>query len=88
LDKFLQLLDKKLRKEAIFMPEQQLQDAALEIQMLIIRKRKERGWSQKELGEHIGESEAEVSRAVNGTLTPKAIAVRQKIYSILDIKED
>lgn len=70
------------------MPEQQLQEAALEIQMLIIRKRKERGWSQKELGEHIGESEAEVSRAVNGTLTPKAIAVRQKIYSILDIKED
>lgn len=69
------------------MPEQQLQQAALDVQSIIYRKRKERGWSQRELAEHIGETESDVSRAIGGSLTPKAIQVRMKIYQALGIKE-
>ncbi|WP_204123195.1 helix-turn-helix domain-containing protein [Lacticaseibacillus mingshuiensis] len=69
------------------MPEEALQRAANEIAVLIYKKRTERGWTQKQLGEHIGEGEAAVSRAISGTLTPQAIKVRREIYNILDIKE-
>lgn len=70
------------------MPEEALQRAANEIAVLIYQKRKERGWTQKQLGEHIGETETAVSRAVSGTLTPQAIETRRKIYNILGIKEE
>ncbi|MFD1441427.1 helix-turn-helix domain-containing protein [Lacticaseibacillus hegangensis] len=53
----------------------------------VYRARRAKGWSQKELGEHIGESQPEVSRALSGMVTPKANAVRQKIVNILGMEE-
>lgn len=49
--------------------------------------RRKRGWSQKELGDHIGESQPEVSRALSGMVTPKTEAVRKKIVNILEMEE-
>ena len=49
--------------------------------------RKKRGWSQKELGEHIGESQPEVSRALSGMVTPKTDETRRKIVHILGMEE-
>lgn len=70
------------------MPEEKLADAAEDVYMKILFARSKRHMKQIELARLIGEDESQVSRAVHGNMTPKSIAIRQKIYKKLDIKGD
>lgn len=64
--------------------EDKLMNAAAEIKENIkiglLRKR----ITQVKLSEMIGEGTVQVSRAINGDISPKSSEIRQKIYDILD----
>lgn len=47
----------------------------------------ERGMSQVELSELIGEGPQQVNRAIHADMSPKSVEIRQKIYKVLDIKD-
>lgn len=64
-----------------------IEKAVDEFATAVYSARRKRGWFQKELGEHIGETQPEVSRALSGTVTPRAIEVRKKIVNILGMEE-
>lgn len=64
-----------------------IKEAVNEFAVNVYAARKERGWSQKELGERIGESQPEVSRALSGQVTPKTDETRRKIVHILGMEE-
>ena len=42
--------------------------------------------TQVKLSEMIGEGTVQVSRAINGDMSPKSSKIRQKIYKVLDIQ--
>ena len=67
------------------MTEDKLMDAVAEmretIKIGLLRKR----MTQVQLSEKIGEGEVQVSRAINGDMSPKSSAIRKKIYKVLDI---
>ena len=66
------------------MSEQKLIDAAMEIRDSIKMGLLKKHISQVQIGKMIGEGEAQVSRAVNGDMSPKSVAIRQKIYEIIE----
>ncbi|CAM3210156.1 helix-turn-helix domain-containing protein [Lactiplantibacillus plajomi] len=45
----------------------------------------ERGMSQVELAELIGEGPTQLNRAIHADTSPKSVRIRQKIYKVLDI---
>jgi ribosome-binding protein aMBF1 (putative translation factor) len=81
----LQQLDNKLREEVLKVSEDKIKAAVNAYASAVFDKRRELGWSQKELGEHIGENQADVSRALSGYVTPKTVEIRKKITNILNI---
>ncbi|MDG3060330.1 helix-turn-helix transcriptional regulator [Lacticaseibacillus sp. BCRC 81376] len=64
-----------------------IKEAVNEFVVNVYAARKKRGWSQKELGERIGESQPDVSRALSGQVTPKTDEIRRKIVHILGMEE-
>ena len=47
----------------------------------------ERGMSQVELANLIGEGVQQLNRAIHADMSPKSVEIRQKIYKVLDIKD-
>lgn len=67
------------------MTEQKLMDAAAEIKENIKIALLRNHITQVEVAKKIGENEPQVSRAINGDMSPKSVAIRQKIYEVLGI---
>lgn len=69
------------------MTEQNLMEGAKQITSKIKIGLLERSMSQVELSRLIDESPVQVNRAIHADMSPKSLAIRQKIYRVLDIKE-
>ena len=69
------------------MPEQKLAELAQEIEDTIKIGLLKEHMTQIEMARLINEGQSQVNRAVKGDMSPKSIAIRQKIYKRLDIKE-
>lgn len=69
------------------MVEQSLEATAKSIKKRIKMGLYERDMSQVELAELIGETTPQVSRAINGDISPKSVKIREKIYRVLGIED-
>lgn len=68
------------------MVEEQLINAAEEISKRIKIALIEKGLSQVDLARILDVGTPQLNRAIKGDLSPKSIAIRKRIYHLLDIK--
>ncbi len=68
------------------MVEEQLINAAEEISKRIKIALIEKGLSQVDLARILNVGTPQLNRAIKGDLSPKSIAIRKRIYHLLDIK--
>lgn len=68
------------------MVEEQLINAAEEVSKKIKIALIEKGLSQVDLARILNVGTPQLNRAIKGDLSPKSIAIRKRIYHLLDIK--
>lgn len=68
------------------MVEEQLINAAKEVSKRIKIALIEKGLSQVDLARILNVGTPQLNRAIKGDLSPKSIAIRKRIYHLLDIK--
>lgn len=68
------------------MPEEKLIHAAEQIKKDIKTALINRDMTQVELAELIGEGQQQLNRAIRGDTTPKSVAIRKKIYKVLNLE--
>lgn len=66
--------------------EQELAQSAKEVKKQIKLNLIKKGMTQVKLADAIGEGPVQLSRAINGDMSPKSVFIRKKVYKALGMK--
>ncbi|WP_395318704.1 transcriptional regulator [Fructilactobacillus frigidiflavus] len=70
------------------MEEKAAQESFQKITDEIKKKLIDRHMTQVELGKLINEKPVQLNRAIKGYMNPQSIKIREKVYKVLDIKDE